>query len=515
MYYSSTISIIEVAHITRTYIIKRSFMRDASKLKIGIENEIPESIVIGKGTALHISGWCSHPILKAMSAEITIADNKQQALLFHCRQPGDASSSGIDGVENSPSHTIFWSIVPIIQCDRERLAEVVLSVTLNDNSKVCKKLGEIKLYPSLPEYSIINNVEPSPPTNDPLIAIAMATYNPPINLFRKQIQSIISQSYTNWVCLISDDNSDKDSLTKMMTVIGTDRRFVISSTTQRLGFYRNFERCLTMVPQSAQYVALSDQDDYWYPDKLQTMLDYFNDNTSLVYCDMRVLDESDEVISDTFWSFRKNNLSDLGVQLVINSVTGAASIFTRRLLDFMLPFPQGIGNLHHDHWIGCVAMAVGSLHWIDRPLHDYIQHGQNVTGFAETPSPSAFRMIYDNLRALRTREGRIVARQIYFDHVPRISLMSQIIFIRCGSLISQNNLKSLHRLAHLCDSIKSVFWFCFRSLLSRKTANKLNGADYYVLLGILWGFIFGFNNFLKLTLLQKLYTLNKFSIHRK
>lgn len=467
-----------------------------SELKVGIETEIPPSIATGKGTALYIAGWCSHASLKVLRLEVTIANNKQQALLFHSIQPGTASSPHVNhNIEKDNSYTTFWAIVPIIRCDREQLAEVILNVILDDNVKARKKLGEVKLSPRLPENMYTPEIENPSPIKNPLIAIAMATYNPPINLFRKQIQSIIAQSYTNWICLISDDNSDEDSVSSMMSVINADKRFIFSSSNQRLGFYSNFERCLTMVPQSVEYVALSDQDDYWYADKLQTMLDHFDANISLVYSDMRVISESGEVISDTFWSVRKNNTSDLGVQMLINSVTGAASMFAGRLLKYVLPLPPGIGGLHHDHWIGSVAMAVGNLRWIDRPLHDYVQHGKNVTGFGETSRPSVFRMLSDSLRALTTQEGRFLAKQIYFDHVPKIVLLSQVISIRCGSIMSKHNLKPLYRLTHISSSLKSVFWFCFRNLLSKRAADRLNGAEYHIFMGIAWSFIFGSNNF--------------------
>ena len=40
---------------------------------------------------------------------------------------------------------------------------------------------------------------------------------------------------------------------------------MLSRSESRLGFYRNFERALSMVPPSADYVTLCDQDDYWHP----------------------------------------------------------------------------------------------------------------------------------------------------------------------------------------------------------------------------------------------------------
>ena len=55
--------------------------------------------------------------------------------------------------------------------------------------------------------------------------------------------------------------------------IADDPRFHLSRSSHRLGFYRNFERAIGMVPGEFELIALSDQDDRWYPDKLLTLVE--------------------------------------------------------------------------------------------------------------------------------------------------------------------------------------------------------------------------------------------------
>ena len=77
---------------------------------------------------------------------------------------------------------------------------------------------------------------------------------------------------------------------------------------------------------SAGLVALADQDDRWYPEKLATLVAARGEGR-LVYSDMRVVDERDRVVSETFWAGRRNNFTNLGSLLLSNTVTGAASLF--------------------------------------------------------------------------------------------------------------------------------------------------------------------------------------------
>ena len=76
----------------------------------------------------------------------------------------------------------------------------------------------------------------------PLVAICMATYNPPIDLFKKQISSIVNQTYDNWICIINDDCSEKDIFSKIQNIVSKDELFITKRNPARLGFYYNFEK---------------------------------------------------------------------------------------------------------------------------------------------------------------------------------------------------------------------------------------------------------------------------------
>ena len=76
------------------------------------------------------------------------------------------------------------------------------------------------------------------------VAICMTTCDPPLELFRRQVDSIRAQTHTDWVCVVSDDCSAPERFAAIQEVLADDPRFVLSRTPRRLGFYRNFERAL-------------------------------------------------------------------------------------------------------------------------------------------------------------------------------------------------------------------------------------------------------------------------------
>lgn len=207
--------------------------------------------------------------------------------------------------------------------------------------------------------------------------IALAAYKPDWTLFAAQLRSIQNQTHTNFECLISADGGFHEIRDFVAKELGGDERFRVAGFEDRLGFYGNFERAVQQVPGRAAWVALSDQDDSWYPPKLELMIPYLA-GASLVAGQARVVRLPDnEVVSS---STRRKSVA-LDALLAQNQVTGSLCIFRRELLDVALPFPRlNTISQVHDHWLAVCAKSTGGVTVLDRVVQDYIQHGGNVLG---------------------------------------------------------------------------------------------------------------------------------------
>ena len=146
--------------------------------------------------------------------------------------------------------------------------------------------------------------------NEPLVAICMATFNPQIELFSKQVESIIQQTHKNLICIINDDCSDEIIFSEICKIVSKDERFKVSKNSSNLGFYYNFEKCLTLTPKNSDFVGFCDQDDFWHEDKIAKTLKKFDSDTNLVYSDMNIIDRNGKILHKTYWSNRKNNFKN-------------------------------------------------------------------------------------------------------------------------------------------------------------------------------------------------------------
>jgi glycosyltransferase involved in cell wall biosynthesis len=274
----------------------------------------------------------------------------------------------------------------------------------------------------------------------------------------------------------------------MREVIGDDERFLLATAERNLGFYANFERALAMTPSSAPFVALCDQDDEWHADKLEALIAGLEPGAALVYSDMRIVDRSGGVISGTYWAFRRNNHTDFASLVLANTVTGAASLFRRELLADVLPFPPRHGNAFHDHWIAQVAMALGPISYVDRPLYDYVQHDEAAIGYLSANGGGRFggsplRRARISAQRLRRRRWHLGWRVPYFKVYCRIVVAATALELRCGDRMDPGKAEVL---ATLRDPQRAARWLAGRVARERLATTETLGRERVMLAGLAW-----------------------------
>ena len=453
---------------------------------------------LGRGQVLFMTGWLHYAGAPPRSAVLVVDGLERPFPVFlmgrgHCPLMPDSNDTDTNG-----RATAFygWLEVPG-SFAKPQLAARLFVAPPNGTTQACD-LGTTRILRPEP-------AQVAPPRDTPVVAICMATYNPPPDLFARQIASIRGQSYTNWICYISDDGSPAESLARTKEVLGDDPRFRLHAHGGRLGFYYNFERAMSLVAHDAEFVALSDQDDSWYPEKLATLLAAFtSDDTTLVYSDMRIVDGADNRLADTFWNIRKNCWTNLASLILANTVTGAASMFRRGLLDRVLPFPPKLGDqTYHDHWLAMTALASGRLRFLPQPLYDYVQHGSNVIGHDATGSGAAPRRTHLGwLRARlktvrRSFEIQFLKEKIhlrltnqqtaFYADVLRTAGMARTLLLRCGDRLHGRDRWAVRRLARI-DSPLTVLWLMARGLPRYRSTSETIGFEWSLYLPALaWG----------------------------
>ena len=136
--------------------------------------------------------------------------------------------------------------------------------------------------------------------------------------------------------------------------------------------------------ETVSAVALSDQDDIWYPEKLTILLEKLRSQQAvLVHSDLKMIDCEDKIINHSTWRFEGRNPEKLSIDLLLlcNVITGCSLLFCTSIINDILPFPnQDKINWYHDWWIALVAAQKGKIEHVRQPLIMYRIHGLNNVG---------------------------------------------------------------------------------------------------------------------------------------
>jgi glycosyltransferase involved in cell wall biosynthesis len=218
------------------------------------------------------------------------------------------------------------------------------------------------------------------------VSVAMCTFNGAA-FVEAQLESILAQSRSPDEIILCDDGSTDGTIdvAKKISSKYPDKIRIIRNE-RRLGCCRNFESAVSLV--TGDIIFLSDQDDFWFPDKVASMLRVFAEDPDVVmaYSDA-VLTDGDLRPTGTVFNRRKDtdlrktpSLQQLSRGVAFN---GPMMAFHSRLKPFVIPFSPLSLQWTHDHWIGFIAYAVGKIGVIERPLVYYRRHGKNEGGDAE------------------------------------------------------------------------------------------------------------------------------------
>lgn len=221
----------------------------------------------------------------------------------------------------------------------------------------------------------------------PLIEILMATYNGE-RFLTEQLDSIINQSYSNWLLRISDDCSSDGTAEIIDAYQSADSRIEEVTSGRRFGaaaehFYWLAQR------SAADYVAFSDQDDVWISDKLSIQMEkmraledeFGRDVPLLVHSDLEVVDVSLSTICDSYADMQRIKLDRVSFnQLIPQNVVTGCTVLANRSLIAMLEKGFDPSILMHDRWLALLAAAFGHVGTVEAPLVRYRQHGSNAVG---------------------------------------------------------------------------------------------------------------------------------------
>ncbi|MFX0090183.1 MAG: glycosyltransferase family 2 protein [Candidatus Hodarchaeota archaeon] len=244
-----------------------------------------------------------------------------------------------------------------------------------------------------------------------LVSVAMTTYNGEKYL-REQLDSIYKQTYKNIEVIVSDDCST-DETVKILEEYQEKYGLQYSVNETNVGIKKNFERVISRC--QGEYIALSDQDDVWVPEKIEMLVNNIGRH-SLICSNIYRIDQNGKFLGSVEWIYfgiPSGKEAQFRHALYKNDVLNCALMFRREILSKVLPFPAAI-----DWWLALVAIKTNGIKYLNTPLIYHREHSDNysfqgyhsywraILHFFTTKSYYRrhlyIRYLYENLRAAWT-----------------------------------------------------------------------------------------------------------------
>ena len=192
----------------------------------------------------------------------------------------------------------------------------------------------------------------------------MCTYNGEKYL-KEQIESIVRQTYPIHEIIIQDDCSTDQTMAILQNYAMEYKSIHLFQNTIQKGPHANF---LSAIARSTgDYIAISDQDDIWEPDKIEQQMNAIGDNW-LCSCFSKPFAEGDAAIH---FDGRKPNLYVERLIYIASSTPGHTLIIKKSLIDLI---PDQIDFLLYDHLFSITAAAYDKISFPEKILVHQRRH---------------------------------------------------------------------------------------------------------------------------------------------
>ncbi|MEM6484081.1 MAG: glycosyltransferase [Pseudomonadota bacterium] len=255
-------------------------------------------------------------------------------------------------------------------------------------------------------------------------AVLLCTYNGE-QFLKQQLQSLAEQSKLPDEIHVHDWGSSDDTiviLDEWALQLGSEIQLSVTQHDRPLGAARGYLLGLVALLDDTQasHILFCDQDDMWFPNKLacyQKHLQSASPNTDLLFSDLQLIDEDDQVLEDSFYRRRQSpyrplvsiSSPDLGL---VNPAVGMSMCLSVQAATRLARYADAPWPMHD--WAAvllCRIFDKGAT-YIPEPLGAYRQHAENVRG------ASSVTNLEERFKRLKHRRQQVKSLAAWCDALP-------------------------------------------------------------------------------------------------
>lgn len=277
---------------------------------------------------------------------------------------------------------------------------------------------------------------------------------------REQLESFSAQSVVPDEVVICDDGSTDDTVEVISDFMkGAPFKVSLIINENNLGHVQNFAKAMSLC--SGDIVFLSDQDDVWFPGKVESVVEVFQQhpNCWVVVHDGDITDARLQLSGQTKMSQIRG-----GYASVEKVSTGALTAVRTNFLSFALPIPSGISA--HDTWLHQLASLFPDRRIIVEKTLQYIRrHDDNTSTWIVNSTSKLNRVDVIRYQA-KTKPAS--------DYTDRLTInigLTSVVNRICRELADQSNLDMLTRVKAGLASERAAI-VCRQNLVAHRSFKR-------------------------------------------
>ncbi len=209
----------------------------------------------------------------------------------------------------------------------------------------------------------------------PEVTVLLSVFNAERYL-NEAIDSILTQTFTDFEFIIIDDGSSDRSLQILQQYAQQDSRIQLVARENR-GLVSSLNEGLALA--KAPFIARMDADDVSYPDRLSKQVDFLinHPDFAAIGCKVRLIDEDSDPLRLFSLETTHREIDAAHLQGQGGAIAHAAAMFRKDKLNFIGRFRSEFTHAEDlDLWLRLAE--VGQLGNLPDVLYDYRQHLQSV-----------------------------------------------------------------------------------------------------------------------------------------
>lgn len=273
------------------------------------------------------------------------------------------------------------------------------------------------------------------------VSIIMGTYNGE-KFIREQLDSILAQTYPIKEIIIQDDGSTDGTIAICEEYAEKYPNIHFSCNEHNLGFNLNF-KCAAM-KATGDYVAISDQDDVWFPEKIAKQVAAIGDYDICFATHLRGSDMSHTHLVSPQYSLEA---------LLFCGFAGHTMLFRR---DFIQTEEYWIEGINYDWSLAICAQLHRGIVMIDEPLNLHRTNQESACsvdmrkhGVSADQRPTWQPYVY-GIRNYRRLQKKPVWKRLYTYIYDNTTLERHAVAHRMSGLMLHGGLLSLFKLCLIC-----------------------------------------------------------------